>query len=192
MMSCMTRVSRLLPLCCVLTLVAAKADQEASNTLYVKTSQYGNCYVKSVPAQPYGTKGTTKVYAVRPEDDLLVHTFNWYSQAVFIECNVVRHSQVRASVVQMGRWPSGRKANEQELAIAFYYGGNLMRQYSTLDIAGSPDNVSNSRSHYTVISEVYGYFLQKDNSWTFELLTTDRRRLAFDPSTGDLLSVRKQ
>lgn len=191
-MNCMRRFSWLLPLCCLLTLAGARADQEASNTLYVKTSQYGNCYVKSVPLEPYSTKGRTNVYGVRPGDDVLLHTFNWYSQTAFIECNVVRHPENKVSVVRMGRWPSGRRANAQELAIAFYYGGNLVRQYSTLDIAGLPDNVTHSVSHYRVISEVYGYFQQKDYSWTFELLTIDGRRLAFDPSTGNLLSARKQ
>ncbi len=111
---------------------------------------------------------------------------------LFIECNVVRGGQNKISVVRLGRWPVGRRADAQELAIAFYYGDVLARQYSTLDIAGSPGNISRSISHYRVISEVYGYFQQKDNSWTFELLTTDGRRLAFDPSTGTLLWARKQ
>jgi hypothetical protein len=77
------------------------------------------------------------------------------------------------------------------MAIAFYFRGQLVKQYSTLDLAGSPDNVSMSKSHYSVVRRVDGYRQQESNFSTFEILTNDGRLLAFDPTTGAILSTKK-
>ncbi|NJK42400.1 MAG: hypothetical protein HC937_01200, partial [Aquincola sp.] len=55
--------------------------------------------------------------------------------------------------------------------------GKTVREYSTLDIAGKPDNVSSSVSHYTVIEEVLGFRWVRGNEYVFELRTTDGRTL---------------
>jgi hypothetical protein len=77
------------------------------------------------------------------------------------------------------------------MAIAFYFRGVLVRQYSTLEIAGSPEKVSRSVSHYTVIRRIDGYREQRGNFSTFEIFTTDGRAVTFDPTTGAILSTRK-
>jgi hypothetical protein len=103
-------------------------------------------------------------------------------------CNVGRpNEQVGTSVVQFGPWARGSRANANDLALAFYFGGKLARRYSTLDIAGSPDHVSSSVSHYTVISRVEGYKWRGSNFYAFEVVTVDGRTLSFDPTTGDML-----
>ena len=124
------------------------ADEEASNRAYVVSSQYGQCYAKSVPDETYGPKGTTKVYRVDAKLDILVDTFSWYSHRIFIECNAGSPADtVGVSVVRLGPWARGHEASANDLAIAFYWKGNLLKRYSTLDIAGRPDNVSASVSH---------------------------------------------
>ena len=70
-------------------MVSLRADQEASNTPYVQASAYGRCYAKSVPEEYYGGKGVTQVFTVGREEDRLVHTFHWFSQSLYLACNVI-------------------------------------------------------------------------------------------------------
>ncbi len=173
-------------------ILSAGADDEASNTPTVRASQFGNCYAKSVPSESYGSKGTTKVYAVRRGEDALLHTFAWYSSEFYLACNVGQpNQQVGVSIIQFGPWARGRQANRKDMALAFYFSGNLVREYSTLEISGSPDNVEASISHYTVVQRVEGYRWQQSNYYTFEVLTSDRRLLVFDPITGKILSAQE-
>lgn len=168
------------------------ADEEASNIPHVTANQYGRCYAKSVPSSAYGSEGTTKVFAVQRGDDLLLHTFPWYSAWLYLECNVGRpNEQVAVSLVRFGPWARGHKASQNDLAMAFYYAGKLVKSYSTLDIAGSPHNVEASISHYTVIAHVNGYRWRESNFYTFEASTHDGRLLVFDPTTGNLISTKK-
>jgi hypothetical protein len=166
------------------------ADQEASNTPFIRADQWGRCYAKAVPSESYGAKGTTKVYMVQPGDDALLYTFDWYSNNIYLQCVVGRpNEQIGLSLVRFGPWARGRDASTEDVALAFYFRGQLVRQYSTLDIAESAANVSRSRSHYSVIKTVYGYRPQRSTFSTFEVLTADGRRLVFDPTTGAILST---
>ncbi|MDA1314545.1 MAG: hypothetical protein O2968_14490 [Acidobacteria bacterium] len=166
---------------------AAYGDQEASNTAHVAASEYGRCYVKSVPAESYGGKGTTHVLQVSDSQDTVVHSYDWFSQRVQIACNVSDGlTPTGVSVVRFGPWARGRTASSEHLAIGFYFKGKKLKAYSTLDIAGDPENVSSSVSHYTVFEEVLGYRWLGGNKAVFEVKTTDGRTLAFDPATGEL------
>jgi hypothetical protein len=84
----------------------------------------------------------------------------------------------------MGPWARGQRASADHLAIAFHAGGRLVQRYSTLDIAGSPERVSASVSHYTVIREVEGFVSIGTGEPVFRLVTVDGRRLTFDPASG--------
>ena len=87
-----------------------------------------------------------------------------------------------------GPWARGHTASDDVLAIAFHFNGKTVRKYSTLDVAGKPDNVSPSVSHYMVIEDVLGFRRTTGNEYVFEVTTVDGRLLAFDPITGDLLN----
>ncbi|HUG81936.1 MAG TPA: hypothetical protein VML01_09750 [Bryobacterales bacterium] len=166
---------------------AAYADEEASNTAHVAASEYGRCYAKSVPAESYGGKGTTNVFLVGDSQDTLAHSYDWFSQRVWIECNVSDGlTPTGVSVVRFGPWARGHAASSGHLAIGFYFKGKMLKDYSTLDIAGDPENVSTSVSHYTVFEEVRGYRRLGGNEAVFEVKTTDGRTLAFDAATGEL------
>jgi hypothetical protein len=169
----------------------ARADDEASNRAYVVASKYGNCYAKSIPATAYGTAGETRVYSVEGDTDRLVQTYDWFAPQLRLECNVAgaNDGPVGLSVVQVGPWPRGDWANAETLALAFHWNGAPVRSYSTLDIAGAPDNVSASVSHYTVIDEIIGYAWRDGNRYTFTIRTTDGRAIHFDAATGAILSV---
>ncbi len=162
-------------------------DQEAGNSPHVTASDYGRCYAKSVPEEYYGEKGVTKVFMVGSEADRLVHTFDWFSQSLYLACNVSdSKTPVGVSVVRLGPWPRGPVATAGHLAIAFYYKGKEVGRYSTLDIAGSPENVSRSVSHHTVIEKVGGFRRLRANEYAFDVETVDGRTLSFDPVTGEM------
>jgi hypothetical protein len=165
---------------------AALADQEASNIPYAQSSTYGRCYAKSIPDDYWGEKGITRLYGVERERDRLIATYPWFSQRLYLQCNMSRNGRIGASLVRFGPWPRGHEASAGDLALAFYFDGELLARYSTLDIAGRPDNVDMSVSHYVVIREVIGYRRLGSNAYAFEIETIDGRTLSFDPMTGKL------
>ena len=170
--------------------LSVHADDEAGNTPRVFTSRHGNCYAKSVPAELYGQQGSTRIFVVQAGVDRLVQTYGWYAQQLFLECNAAAAGAPAAvAVARIGPWHRGRRAVASDLAIAFYHGGKLVKQYSTLDIAGSPDNVSASVSHFRVFEHTDGYHWRSGNGYAFHVRTTDGRRLAFDAATGERLQL---
>jgi hypothetical protein len=166
--------------------VPAEADDEAPNIPYVKSDTWGRCYAKAVPEAIYGpTKGTTRVYEVTKDKDVLLHTYDWYRPEIHLQCNMVGGKGGQGlSMAQMGRWPSGSKASHQDDGITFWFSGKLLKRYSTLDLAGTPDNVSRSRSHYRIVDKVLGYRWITSNDYAFDVRLHDGRTLSFNPVTG--------
>lgn len=165
----------------------AQADEEAANkphfvTGIMKGDLHNGCYAKSVPAATWGMTGTTKVYAVRKDKDRLVASFPWYASRLHLQCRRGADGAVTVAVVRLGPWQRGRQAGKDHLAIAFYEDGRELARYSTLDLAGRPDNVRASVSHYRVIRRVKG-FSEPNN---FRLALIDGRTLTFDLATGKL------
>ena len=144
--------------------------------------------VTDCPAEQYGNVGTTQTFRLTAGEDELVHTFDWYSWSIHLVCNASDSKRpTGVAVVSTGPWARGHTASDDVLAIAFHFNGKTVRKYSTLDVAGKPDNVSQSVSHYTVIEEVLGFRWILANEYVFEVRTVDGRLLAFDPITGDRL-----
>lgn len=183
----------------------ALADQEASNVAHVVAGPHGRCYAKSVPEHIYDPEGEprqqgrTMVNHVGPSEDVLVQTYPWFSQRLFLHCG----AGDKITVVRLGPWHRGHDPSEDHLAIAFYRDGKLLRSYSTLDIAGdekSPSgaisayaNVFASVSHYSVfgsgpdmvkITTSEGVVFHEH--WVISADTVDGRQLTFDLETGDL------
>jgi hypothetical protein len=168
-----------------LTLTVGDADQEAGNRAYVATSAYGQFYAKSVPREPHGLKGSTRIYQVGDPDDVLLHTYDWYSPQIFLEGFLGTRE---VYVVQTGPWHRGARASADDLALAFYKNGRLIRRYSTLEIAGRPENVSASVSHYVVFRRLAGFRRPYGNQLVFDAERHDGQALTFDADTGATLS----
>lgn len=161
------------------------ADEEASNVPYVKSSEYGRVYAKSIPDEYYGLKGKTLVYAVNRDADKILYTFDWYSNQIFLLDSV-------GSVVRLGPWARGQAPSADDLAIAFYLDGKKTKEYSTSDIVRityqDPSHVGNSVSHYTVFNKISGFRWIRSNKWVFDVETHENKVLSFDVSTGELQS----
>ncbi len=166
------------------------ADDEAGNRPYVKSNEWGGFYAKSIPAESYGLKGKTKIYQVTDKDDLLVHQYDWYSPNIFLDGFAASPDTV--CVVQTGAWSRGHEASAGELALAFYKTGKLLKSYSTLDTAGSANNVSSSESHYTVIKNILGFSRSYGNKLLFEAQMIDDRTLIFDTDTGEIITKKQE
>ena len=179
---------------CLLGVVRSHADTECPNWIFVATSttdgttSHGDRYAKCIPAEEFSaTNGVTKIYRVGKDQDVLEHTYNWYTRLIYLS-----GASEKTSVVRFGSSYSGHEANTNDLALAFYYDGRLLKSYSTLDIAGKPDNVSTSVSHYSWAEGIRGYDYIRSASakhliYGFALKTKDGRTLCFDVKTGELV-----
>jgi hypothetical protein len=177
------------------------ADQEPSRILYVVAN--GAWYAKCIPLGKYSPlssssneheRGKTLIYLAGNEMDRLIYTLDWYSPRIFIT-----GKGGGVSIVRLGKWPSGQKASEKDLAISFYRKDKIIASYSTLDLAGAESNVSTSVSHYTVIKEIVGFVnifkrigrdtLTNDPDYGFEVVLHDDRHVVFDLNTGKQIPI---
>ena len=183
----------------------ANADEEVGNVAHIADGPYGRCYARSVPLHgqdPMGAprqQGHTEVYAVGDAEDVLVQRYDWFSQTLFLLCR----PGTEILLVRVGPWHRGHDPQPDHLAIAFYRGGQLVRRYSTQDIAGNARsengglsahaNVSASVSHYRVfdagpemVSMLIGDGPTLREEWVITATTVDGRVLEFDMATGNL------
>lgn len=174
------------------------ADSQSGNWPFVVaattdgTTTHGGYYAKCVPTEMFGTNGVTRVYRVEKEQDVLVHTYDWYSANVYVS-----GADRKVSIVRFGPWSPGQRASHNDLALALYYDGQILKSYSTLDIAGQPENVRLSVSHYGWYKRRlgYGHYALPPSAKTiyaFGIETLDGRNLCFNVTTGELLKDLKR
>ncbi|MEM7121710.1 MAG: hypothetical protein AAF563_10565 [Pseudomonadota bacterium] len=169
----------------------AQADREAANYGHVITDTWGTCYARSVPSEAYGNGGRTDIYRIGSldEPDILVASFDFFSQQLFLDCQVADgEGGYDVSVVALGPWPRGSAPNHETVALAMFYGSDEIARYSTKDIAGDrPGAVSCTISHYQVIDRVKGFGRDLDGNEVIILTTVDGQIMSFDLITGALL-----
>ena len=169
-----------------------KADMPMGAFSYVATSPSGMCYFEMIP--PHVSNGMRKeasgtAYQLS-RDGLSIelwHTNGWYSSKVFL-------SESGHYLVRMGPWNLGQEPSKNDLALAFYKDGNLLKQYSTADLVKDKNKIVKSDSHYAWLAsdvqrENYGETeprLLWDN--TFHLKTCDGIVYSFDIKTGSIQS----
>ncbi|WP_342074910.1 hypothetical protein [Yoonia sp. SS1-5] len=126
----------------------ALADDVPSNTVVLHHGEpsLGNrlendCYAKSTPKYTYDPdeeirqQGETELFLSIDKEDVLIHTYDWFSQSLHIyNCG----SAEEVTVARHGPWHRGSAARSDHLALAFYRGGQLLRRYSTEDITHIP------------------------------------------------------
>ena len=165
-------------------------DRPAPATTRVFASSNGYWYARTTPASTIAcTEGTTRVYRVNhfgrgDGQDQLAHEFDWYAPQLYLHAIAGN-----LSIVRFGCWPHGQLASDDQLALVLYWNGKEVRTFSTLDIAGHPNNVDSSVSHHTVFSTVHGFKTRWSHEHqkaieSFEVQTIDGRTLAFDLKTG--------
>lgn len=89
-------------------------------------------------------------------------------------------------LVRMGDWPEGDRPTKEDLAVAFYRRGKLVRSYSTLDLVKDVTKVRRSVSHYQWLAEGKRSYI---HDTTFVLTTIDGRCIVFDLTSGAISKV---
>ncbi len=103
----------------------------------------------------------------------------WYANTVYLSADG-RH------LIRIGNWPEGFEPDSDDLAVAFYHEGELLREYSTADLINNPRNVRVNAGHYFWLARD-GKYPRLSFSNHFMLKTIENRVLEFDISTGDII-----
>lgn len=136
---------------------------------------------KAIPQFENGATGKTKVYEVRRGFDKKLYTYDWFPGALMVE-RIPRG----VVLVRFGHWPGGTIPSDETLCFAFYLNGNLTKSYSTLDIAGSPNNVAKTVSHHRILRRTYPIRINPaSHKHEFAFETLDGRVLRFDVESGE-------
>lgn len=162
--------------------MAFKAD---ANQPYVATSDDGRCYAKSIPRAVSGDVGVTRIYAVENSADRLLETHEWYSRRLFLSCDFRAPGTDDIFLVRM-LWPlRGERASADKLAMAIYRNGNVVKEYSALDIAGTPGNVRKLGGAYDLFDASPEFKM----SWgIFRARRADGLVLDFNTITGAMVT----
>lgn len=178
----------------ILNATALLADSPATPIPYVKASPNGQFYFRMMPGKQewdnrhaYG-----EMYEVSEGGDkLLWKTKGWYSFSVFVSDNG-RH------LVRMGLWSSGDRPSQEDLAVAFYTDGKLVKSYSTKDLVSDPSKIERSVSHYEWYQVIIGLHSRAGindpfggEPDTFSLITLADETFSFDIASGKIISEEK-
>lgn len=159
----------------------ANADQEASNGPLVRSSDYGIIYAKSIPEEDYGQEGTTLIYSVGFDEDILISEYDWYASEIYIGgCG-------DATIVRFGPWHRGREPQDDHLAIGIYRDGETIAEYSTMDLFEMGSGVSASVSHYQIFQNHLGFKWIDGNSYLYEVEGMSGEVFSFDLDTGEII-----
>ena len=163
------------------------ADSPALPYPFVKSAGNSSYYFKMIPENQ--TKNST------PEIDppygvayrllgngrsvQLWRVDGWYAFEVYL-------SYDGEHLVRMGPWAVGSEPSEQNLAVAFYQQGVLLKKYSTLDLIENHSSVERTVSHYFWRANDQDY-PRLDYSNVFSLKTIEGRVYKFDVTTGEVV-----
>jgi hypothetical protein len=174
-----------MPLCIAMVLVLSAAvvlaDQEAANVPVVRSSTYGRVYARSVPAGWYGQEGVTCVYSVGEEEDTLISEYPWYANEIYIG------GSGDATVVRFGPWHGGSEPGENDLALGIYRDGQVIREYSTLELYELGSGVQPSVSHYRILQRRLGFSWLEGDRYVFQVEGISGILFTFDLDSGELL-----
>lgn len=193
---------RLLVLSILVLVRNLQADTPADPIPLVTASASGSLFFKMVPPkghvendkyvldrQPFGV-----AYRV-DEDGRLIElwrTQGWYTFQAFL-------SNDGHFLVRMGPWSEGKEASVEDLAIAFYQDGKLLKDYSTADLLKDKSAVRRTVSHYRWRApefinispgdnvQVPDTELKLDDDGIIKLRTSEGTLIQFDSKTGDIL-----
>jgi hypothetical protein len=157
------------------------ADQEASNRVYVTSSEWGQFYAKSIPSDSYGTKGKTIIFRVEKDIDTEIITYDWYSTQIFIASSF-DDSQVY--VVTPGPWSRAQVAEDKAMALQIYKGKKLIKAFTNKDFASLGGETQRSKSHFTIIESIIGFTHPYGNKVYFNLKLHGGKTLILDLDTG--------
>jgi len=168
----------------LLAIIAApiRGDEVEPAHPYVVASQDGSHYFKMVPGVKnlfdWDTQGTGIAYEITEtgKQKELWRVTGWYAFSTFI-------SNDGKYLVRIGNRSSG-EPSDQQLAIAFYGNGKLIKRYSPLDVLKDPAQAPATVSHDRWLKEVTGFYKATE---LFSFVTVENIEYTFDVTTGKIL-----
>ena len=175
-----------------------KADTPMGAYSHVTTSPDGRCYFLMIAPQT-GKEANGVAYQVARDgsNEELWRTDGWYSSMVFL-------SEEGSYLVRLNPSVLGHKPSPNDLAVAFYKNGSLLKKYSTADLVKDGKKVVATVSYYRWMAadvekenqlvnggKAPGSDLEPKLLWwekTFRLKTCDNISYVFDITTGDIRS----
>ncbi len=130
---------------------------------------------------PFNGKGI--LYRIHPSNGTESpwwKTEGWYARRVFI-------SENGEYLARLNDWPAGAEPADDDLGIAFYNIGKLIKKYSTKDLVKDSSAVDRSLWHYEYIREIKGF----SGNYTFSIVSIDNIEYQFNVPSGDIISRRK-
>ncbi len=168
-----------------------RADTEAMPEAYVTASHDGIYFFKLVPpiSKDRYNRASEKLtygiaYQVLPDGSNLElwRTEGWYSFRVFL-------SGDGKYLARLGPWNSGDQPSKDDLAVAFYKEGKLLKQYSTEQLVKDKSKVKRSISHYEWFD--FNQMPKIGGDGYFHLKTLDGISYLFDMTTGNIKETKK-
>ena len=121
------------------------ADSPRTPFPYIVTASNGIVYFRMFPRPRPGnwSDGYGIAYRIRDNgsDVEMWRTRGWFSTEVFL-------SNDGGFLVAMGPWNGGSEPRNEDLALAFYREGKVIKQYSTADLVKDKSKVMKTLSHY--------------------------------------------
>lgn len=169
------------------------ADSPAMPIPYVEPSEYGSFYFAMIPEKGTFENGAYKIetpafgvmYQLLEDGNSaeIWRTEGWYAFRVYLSSN-------GEYLVRMGNWASGKEPSKEDLAVAFYHKGSLLRKYSTSDLIKRKRSVQRTVSHYFWQSNDQEY-PRMEYQKKFLLKTIENRVYKFDTTTGEVVEQEK-
>ena len=161
----------------------AYADSEIPRFAKVDKPIEGSCYIKQIPASIAGGIENHLVIAYKilldGSDEMLWRSSGWYAHEVFLtsDCKYL---------IRMGNWSRGQEPSAEDLAVAFYVDGELLKAYSTVELIQDKESVDRSIGHYLWQSKDTDYPYLKGWGETFYLKTIEDKVFEFNFKTGEI------
>ena len=184
----------------VFSSITAKTDSEMGPRPRITPSQLGKCFFKMIPEKYKDDNDKIKVirepfgvaYCLAEDGDFqeMWKTSGWYAWRVFL-------SDDGHYLVRMGPWHRGRQAKKEDLGVAFYKDGLLLKEYSVVDLLKGPTQIARTVSHYFwLASEMPSPDSSRENElalygYDFYLTTIEGYNFHFNAATGVLIEEKK-
>jgi hypothetical protein len=183
----------------------SRADEEVRPHSFVVTSDLRLSFFKMIPPKGNWQENkyvTTReafgvAYSIDEDGNFkeLWKTSGWYSLELYLSFD-------GQYLVRIGPWNRGHEPNNSDLAIAFYKNGNLLKEYSVVDLVKDKSKVQATASHYFWLARSDYLTDKKPEKWqedrlrldgmnVFHLKTIDGIMYQFDVTTGEIKKTEK-
>lgn len=155
------------------------ASKAVSNQPYVQSGPSGVFYARCIPAEAAGTKGSTKIYRVRKEQDEVVDNYDWF----VMNGVVLAWSPIAGKVAVMALGGEPKAVPDKHAELSFYLGGKLLNTYTTNDLKAWGANVwprGDHRARFKVLGQEQ---IPGTNEYVFSI-EIEGKKFDFDILTG--------